>query len=120
MGALNGIVRDPSGARVPDAAVVIHGPGAILTTSTNTFGEWSFSGLRAGSYSLAVLAEGFAGDRSIAVEVVAGAERKIDTNLTIASSLETVTISATGNPQPAPAVAQNELPVAAASSLRVA
>ncbi len=109
VGSLSGIVRDPSGARVPDAAVVVHGSGAILTTSTNTFGEWSFSGLRAGSYTVAVLAAGFAGDRSVAVDVVAGVERKIDTNLTIASSLETVTISATGNPQPSPA-AQSELP----------
>ncbi len=110
LGALSGIVRDPSGARVPDAAVVIHGPGAMLTTSTNTFGEWSFSGLRAGSYSLAVLAAGFAGDRSVAIEVVGGVERKIDTNLTIASFLETVTISATGNPQTAPTAAQSESP----------
>ena len=110
-GSLSGIVRDPSSARVPSAIVVAQGPdGKRSTASTNTLGEWSLSGLPAGSYSLEVVKTGFVANRRLGLEVAGGAARTVDTNLAIGSTFETVTIAAAGNPRPAAPAAQGALP----------
>ncbi len=103
IGTLSGIVLDPSGARVPNAVVTASGPGQA-TAATNAFGEWSLSGLPAGSYSLSVQAAGFVTNRRDGFEVETGNDLKILTNLVMESvPLEHVTIAAAGTPQAAAA-----------------
>jgi hypothetical protein len=67
---LTGVVRDPSGAAVPNAAVAATGPVAAQTVSDEG-GRFRLPGLPDGAYSLIVTREGFVADRR---ELVLGGE----------------------------------------------
>src|SRR5262245_40890973 len=59
---LRGTVRDPSGAVIVDAAVVIASPrliGGPRTTETGPDGQWRVSALPTGDYTVNVSATGF-------------------------------------------------------------
>jgi hypothetical protein len=58
--SLHGTVTDPSGAAVPNAAVALDGPAGGKHARTDTSGEYLFSRLAPGKYSLKVTAKGFA------------------------------------------------------------
>src|SRR6266446_1048613 len=61
-GRLIGSVVDPSGAAVPGATVSLvleGGERAILTTTANSEGLFSFGSVRPGSYDLVIEAQGF-------------------------------------------------------------
>src|SRR5262245_6570947 len=57
--SLQGIVTDPSGARVPDALVQLVGPGGELRKTTDANGQYSFSSLQPGKYLVRVIAKDF-------------------------------------------------------------
>lgn len=61
-GGLQGTVKDPSGAVVPDAQVVIKGTTLIgdKSAKTDSGGYYRFANLPPGTYSITVKAEGFA------------------------------------------------------------
>ena len=60
-GEIDGIVRDPTGAVVPDATVTAVEAGTQLkyTTKTNASGEYLLAQLPVGQYNLTVNAQGF-------------------------------------------------------------
>ena len=60
-GALVGVVRDPSGAVVPNAAVEATSPstGVVYTGKTNDSGEYRISNLPQGNYDLRMAVPGF-------------------------------------------------------------
>ena len=60
-GTISGTVFDPSGARVPQASVSISNKttGAKDSAETNDTGEFSFTGLNPGTYTLSVTKSGF-------------------------------------------------------------
>lgn len=60
-GAVSGTVTDPSGAIIPKAQVdlVSADTNAVLSQSTNTAGQYVFSGVRPGAYRIKVTAPGF-------------------------------------------------------------
>ena len=58
---LYGIVQDPTGALIPGAQVVLtnEGTGGVLSTTSDARGEFGFSVLPVGTYSLRIEAAGF-------------------------------------------------------------
>ncbi|MDP3000849.1 MAG: carboxypeptidase-like regulatory domain-containing protein, partial [Bryobacterales bacterium] len=56
-----GSVQDPSGALIPGANVTLRnqGTGGTLTTTSGAAGEFAFSALPVGSYTLTIVAQGF-------------------------------------------------------------
>src|SRR5438105_3836181 len=57
--ALHGVITDPSGAVVPGALVQLRGPGGDQRKTTDVAGQYSFPALRAGKYTVRVIAKGF-------------------------------------------------------------
>ena len=60
-GSITGTVKDPSGAALSGATVVIASPerGINRQTTTNSTGEYNESALSPGSYNIIVTATGF-------------------------------------------------------------
>ena len=60
-GSITGTVQDPTGAVVPNAQVTLLNTdqGLTLETTTNGGGEYTFSPVRIGHYSVTVTAPGF-------------------------------------------------------------
>ncbi len=61
--SLRGMVTDPSGAAVPNAAVELAGPGGGKHARTDIAGQYSFARLAPGKYVVKVTAKGFAAVR---------------------------------------------------------
>lgn len=59
--SLNGVVRDPSGAVIPNATIVLHNVQTSVenTTVTNRSGVYSLFNITPGSYTLEITAAGF-------------------------------------------------------------
>ena len=95
--ALSGTVTDPSGARVPKATVKLtdseKGISRISTSSST--GEFSFSLLSTGNYTLEATASGFKTSRQTGIVLNAGDSRTENIQLTIGTS-EQVTVSESG------------------------
>ncbi len=83
-GTLRGRVTDPSGAVIPQATVIANtSDGRSVTVVTNSQGNYEFKGLPAGTYTVTVVAKGFATDQEEAVTVVAGQAQQLDVGLQI-------------------------------------
>jgi hypothetical protein len=95
-GTLEGIVRDPSGAVIPNAKVTLHNP---LTNQTRTVtadeqGFFRAGQLAVGSYEVRLEQAGFAPYRQTGVVLSLGQTVHLDIVLSPASSSEKVTVSA--------------------------
>jgi len=78
-GQIAGAVKDPSGAPIPGAAVVLVGQqqGAKAQTSTGAEGNYVFPQLRAETYELTVSSVGFE-DYKVTVQLGVGQSRAIE------------------------------------------
>ncbi len=94
---LSGIVTDPSGARIPNATVKLHNPDTGVTRSftTGSAGEFSFSFLPAGTYTLEATSAGFKTSRQTGIVLGVGDAVNEDIRLTIGTT-EQVSVTATG------------------------
>jgi TonB family protein len=94
--SISGIVRDPSGAVVPAAVVVIaHGKGQE-TVRTNETGRFEFSGIPDGTYSLKVLKPGFREFARPDIRASAASPSRVDVTLDLGRISETVQVVARG------------------------
>ena len=95
-GSVVGTVSDSSGAVIPGATVTItnRGTSQSLSTTTNEVGGYTFSNVLAGSYDLAVQADGFSGYTEEGLEVTVNRVRRSDVSLTLGSVSETITVAA--------------------------
>ena len=95
--ALSGTVSDPSGARIPKAAVKLMNPdnGIIRTDTTTSAGEFSFALLPQGTYTLEVSAPGFKTTKQNGIILTSGDSSNLGVTLTI-GTIEQVTVSETG------------------------
>jgi len=95
--ALSGTVSDPSGARIPKAAVKLMNPdnGIIRTDTTTQAGEFSFALLPQGTYTLEVSAPGFKKAKQNGIILTSGDSSNLEVTLTIGTT-EEVTVSETG------------------------
>jgi len=115
-GALAGIVNDPSGARIPNAAVSIKNlDGANEeTTTANVTGEYGFPSIPAGRYEVSVMARGFKITKTEII-VTAGAAARADVSLSVGSVSEVMTVRGSrSTPKPAaaaPARSPERIPI---------
>ncbi len=93
---IRGIVRDPNGAVVPNAAVKAtdNATGVEQSTVTSGDGNFIFPALQFGSYKLTVNATGFQNSVITAVVVESGRTTNISVDLSIGAASETVQIAA--------------------------
>jgi hypothetical protein len=86
-GSITGTVKDPSGATIPGAAVVIASPerGINRQTTTNTAGDYNESALPPGDYNVIVSAAGFKKYQAKNVKLDVGAKERVDVSLEVGS-----------------------------------
>jgi hypothetical protein len=98
MAAISGVVRDPSGAVVPSARVVVssQGQGTLRTLSTNEAGVFTAPALIPGpGYQVTVTAPGFATSEVKSIELLVGQNVDLKIALTVAAASTQVEVAAT-------------------------
>ena len=95
-GSIIGTVTDTTGAVVPNAQVTLLNTdqGLTLEVTTNDSGEYTFSPVRIGNYSLTVNAKGFARTTQQNLTVNVGQHLLVNLQLKLGSSTETVEVNA--------------------------
>ena len=94
-GRLAGMVADPSGAAVSGANVRLldENNGVVAQTTTESNGQYTFSGVSAGNYRVEVERQGFQKTVVTGLNVSPG-ENQFNTQLHLGSSTQTVEVSA--------------------------
>jgi Carboxypeptidase regulatory-like domain/TonB-dependent Receptor Plug Domain len=99
-GSISGAVQDPSGAVIPSAQVTLLNTdqGLTLTTTTNSGGEYTFSPVRIGHYSVSATAPGFTTTNQQNLQVSVGQALQVNIQLKPGATSETVQVT-TAPPQ---------------------
>jgi hypothetical protein len=94
-GRLSGLVTDPSGAALARASVRLQDEnnGVIAQTTTESNGQYSFSGVSPGNYRVEVEQRGFRKNVISGLNVTPG-ENQFNSQLQLGSATETVTVNA--------------------------
>jgi hypothetical protein len=94
-GSVVGHVADPSGAAVPGAKVTLTNQGTNIqtTATTNTSGDYTFSTIVAGTYTLQINKQGFQAYRRTGVEVTINAVSRADVTLSLGAVTQTVEVT---------------------------
>lgn len=93
-GALGGVVRDPSGAAIPETRVTLEsiGTGLSSTLTSDRLGEFFFPELAPGSYRVRIQAAGFDPLRISGEEVVLGRTTRMAPSLRIGGVTQAVSV----------------------------
>ena len=91
-----GIVTDPGGAVVPDAAVSLTNTATneIKTTATNSAGQYVFPNVSPGTYTLKISKAGFATTTFSTIQFNVSKSYTYDAKLEVSSSKETIEVTA--------------------------
>src|SRR5260370_3348539 len=94
--SLNGVVRDPTGAVVPKAKVSLTAvdTAVVRTTLSNSAGEYVFTSLTPGKYTVQASATGFASQKVSEFLLAVGQTGTIDFALPIGSESSVITVEA--------------------------
>jgi len=95
---LNGVVRDSTGAVIKDASVVLRNLGTSVEriTASNDTGNYVFSDVTPGPYTLKVSAQSFATKQVSEFVLTVSQTATIDITLSAGSESEVMTVTATG------------------------
>jgi len=95
-GSISGTVKDSSGAVIPGATVTLtsEGTGISTTTTSGSAGEYTFSPVKIGRYSVAAEIKGFQRVRQNNVTVDVQQKVVVDLALPVGQSIETVIVDA--------------------------
>ena len=104
---ITGIVTDPSGAVVPNAAITLTNPatGQTRETVSNSAGSFRFANVGVGSYSLTGVAQGFQKYTKTNLVVNVAQTQEADITLTVGSQAQTAGLQLVGDGVAAPVVA---------------
>jgi hypothetical protein len=96
-GAIVGSVLDPSGAAVPKATVTATNVATneVLTTVTNSAGQYQFISLRVGTYNVKATAQGFAAAVVSNVQIDVQSRPSIDFSLKVGDATQQIQVEAT-------------------------
>jgi hypothetical protein len=96
LGTINGTVRDPSGAAIPNAKVVVKNQanGTERTVTTGQGGLYSVTNTPPGMYDISVTASGFKKYETTNNKLDPSSTLAVDAALTIGAASETVEVSA--------------------------
>src|SRR6202041_2156156 len=94
-GSISGVIKDPSGAVMPDVAVTVHeNPTETeYKTVTNKAGAYRISFLKPGSYSVRFEKSGFAQYTTDVFDIVLNQDLIVDGALKVGAASEVVTVS---------------------------
>jgi len=94
-GRLSGTVTDPAGAAVPGANVQLldENNAVVAQTTTESNGQYTFSGVSAGNYRVEIERQGFQKNLISGLSVMPG-ENQFNTQLRLGSNTQTVEVSA--------------------------
>ncbi len=96
LGTIQGFVKDPSGAVIPNAKITVHNQAGLeRQTVTNESGSYTVTNIPPGLYTLTVEAGGFKKYTSSANKLDPSSALEIDAALTVGSATETVEVSGT-------------------------
>jgi hypothetical protein len=97
-GSLSGIVKDPSGAVVPEAKITLVNRAlkSRFTAISNGEGFYSFPDLPVGHYDATIEAAGFTPDKKADLVIDTDAAIRLDATLTVAQQKEAITVEAGG------------------------
>ena len=91
-GAIDGVVRDSSGAVLPGTAVTVAGPVGTLTTVTDAAGEFRFPRLPPGRYKVTTSLIGFnPGEQTI--DLTVGTTRAVEFRLSVSGIAEAIEVT---------------------------
>jgi hypothetical protein len=92
---LSGRVADPTGSVIPNAEVVLRNTatGTVESARTDSNGNYTFSGVEAGPYSLSISSQGFQTSQFSQVNLRPGFNNGINATLRLGSVSETIEIS---------------------------
>jgi Carboxypeptidase regulatory-like domain/TonB-dependent Receptor Plug Domain len=90
-----GTIKDPNGASIPGATVVLTNPanGIKVSRQTDASGNYEFTNVQAGEYSLNVQATGFETSVTNRFTVNVGSRQRVDVGLRLGATTESVTVS---------------------------
>jgi Carboxypeptidase regulatory-like domain len=93
--SLRGVVKDPSGAVVPNAKVTLNNAatGQNLNATSNGAGEYSFTQIPPAHYTITVTATGFS-DQKKTAELIVDQPATIDFTMSVQSAAQVVNVSA--------------------------
>jgi len=93
-GSITGTVKDPSGAAISGAAVVVTSPerGITRDTTTNSTGDYNESALPEGTYDVIVTAAGFKKFQAKAVKLDVAQKARIDVNMEVGAATTEVVV----------------------------
>ena len=96
MGAITGTVKDASGAVIPNATVTLtnEGSGQAISTTSGASGEYTFSPVKIGHYSVTAEISGFQKVQQKNVTVDVQQKVVVDFSLPVGQSKETVVVDA--------------------------
>ena len=94
-GRVAGIVKDPSGASVPDATVTLLDvdKGVKQETTTDAQGAYAFPAVPVGHYELAIHRAGFADERESGLVIDVNTVRIVDVSLKLMADVQEVRVS---------------------------
>ncbi|HEY4047860.1 MAG TPA: carboxypeptidase regulatory-like domain-containing protein [Acidobacteriaceae bacterium] len=95
--SLNGVVKDPSGAAIPNATVTLHNLDTNVEriTSSNNVGAYAIVNVLPGRYSLEATAKGFGSQQVPSFTLAVGQTATFDFSLTIGVQQAVVTVQGT-------------------------
>ncbi|MGI9072599.1 MAG: carboxypeptidase regulatory-like domain-containing protein [Bryobacteraceae bacterium] len=95
-GQITGTVRDPSGAVLPQVQVTVKSQDTGLTRDTTTTGsgDYSFTLLPVGSYSVSAEQKGFSKAQQSDIRLNVDQVQRVDLTLAVGATTETVTVRA--------------------------
>jgi hypothetical protein len=91
-GAIEGSVKDPSGAILPGVTVQVVGPSGTLVAVTDERGEYRFPRLPSGRYTVKATLDGFAPNTKT-VDLTVGTNARAEFTLSVGAVTETVEVS---------------------------
>ena len=99
-GSITGTIQDPTGAVVPNADITLLNTdqGLTLETHSGASGEYTFSPVRIGHYTVTVTAPGFSTTSQQSLTVAVGQDLQVNVALKNGAASETITVS-TAPPQ---------------------
>src|SRR5262245_9837520 len=98
--SINGVVRDPTGAAIPEAALSLRSLNttAVVKATANAEGFYGFPNLVAGVYELSVTAKGFREYVRKGITVNLDQQLRLDVELEVGATTEVVEVSANASP----------------------
>ncbi len=90
-----GTVTDPTGAVIPNGTVTVTnlGTGEVRTMNTTSTGEYTFTALQVGTYSVSVVAPNFETFKVPSIVIAAGDRVRIDAKMQPGAASQSITVT---------------------------